>query len=238
MKIAVIEHRMRNSAMEDANALAQSSRQAADAGAHVVFLPMVLPVEDDLANQEYARLLSGVPGTRLLPRIPEGTRSMVFAPTADIPLLGERLGTVALVFGDACMDESVLRELADQAPAVLVMSPRSENELQAEAALELAIGLSESVAGVVIVVEAVGAEPGDPGHGGSAVIAVGEVLAEAMGDGGDVLLVDIPEPAPRPEVREPVPPVPTILAQRLANHEGRHLDMGYPADLTDGPGPR
>ena len=86
----------------------------------------------------------------------------------------------------------------------------------------------------MVVADSVGAEAGEPGHGGSSIILLGEVLAEAMGQDGDVLFADVPEPVPAPEPPDPVPAVPTILAQRVATHEGRRLDMGYPADLSEG----
>jgi hypothetical protein len=114
-----------------------------------------------------------------------------------------------------------------------VFLPRSENELQAEAILELALALSDSLAGLVIVVEPDGAEPGDPGHGGSAIIMFGKMVAEAM-SGDDILYADIELPVGPPEPREPLPQMPPILQQRLAHHQGHQLEVDYPADLSDG----
>ena len=238
MKIAVIEHRLQGDALADARVLAEESRSASEAGAEAVFLPVAIPIDESAAQEEYARLVSGLPGARLLPRIASGVTSQAFPVTDQIPVIGERLGKVALLHGDACINATVLKGLAVAKPSVLVMSPASENDLQAEAVLELAIGLSESVAPLVVVVDPVGAEAGEAGHGASAIVLLGEVLAEALSEEGDILYAEVPEPLPYPDPPEPVPEVPTILAQRLAHHEGRKLDLGYLADLSDGPGGR
>jgi len=112
----------------------------------------------------------------------------------------------------------------------------SESDLQAEAILEVALALSDSMAGLVLVADTDGAEPGDPGHGGSAIIRLGEMVAEA-GDGDEVLIAEVATPVAQPEPREALPEIPTLLAQRLATHRGKRLEVEYLADLTDGAGP-
>lgn len=232
MRIAVIEHRLQGEPLLDARVLAEEARRASDGGAEVVLFPHVLAVDEQAANEEFVRLTEGIPGTRLLPRIGTGVKAQVFPVTDQVPVLGERLGRIGLLYGDAVVNPEVLRRTADAAPALLVLTPGAESDLQAEAFLELAIGLSESAAGLVVVAEATGAEPGEPGHGGTAIVLLGEVLAEALGDDGDILFADVPEPPPVPETPQPIPELPTILEQRLANHEGRKPAVGYPADLT------
>lgn len=234
MKIAVIEHRLRGDLAEDTRALAESCREAAHRGAEVVFFPSVIPIDEAEAHAELARLVSDVRGTRLIPRVASGVRSQVFSATDEIPVIGSRLGKTALLHGDACFDADVLARVATGNPAVLIMTPMSENDLQAEAVFELALQLSESLSGLVIVAESVGAELGEAGHGGSAIIMLGEVLAQSTGEDGGVIVADVSEPVPLPEPPEPLPQVPTILAQRFATHQGRRLDMGYLADLSDG----
>ncbi len=238
MRIAVIEHRLRGDALADADALVEASKKAADGGAEVVVFPHALPIDEAEAHERLTRGMYGVPGTRLVPRIAANVRAQVFPVTDQVPVLGERLGPIALLHGDACINPSVLERTAAASPNVLIMTPCSESDLQAEAMLELALALSESAAGLVVIAETVGAEMGDAGHGGSAIVLLGEVLAESLGSDGDVLFADLPEPMPRPEPPEPLPEMPTILEQRLANHEGRKLDMGYLADLSDGGGAR
>lgn len=142
----------------------------------------------------------------------------------------EPLGRTVVVAGDAAIDPEQLRRMSLDPPDVLVLAPGSESELQAEAVIELAIGLSLSLAGLVIVADASGAEPGSPGHGSSAVVLLGEVLAEAVFD-EQLLVVDVPAPLSPPEPRAPLPVLPPILAQRLANHRGERVPVDYPADL-------
>lgn len=235
MRIAVIEHKLCSTAVEDAALLAAASVAANEGGAEIIFLPAVLASSDVAAQQAYATGVAGITATRLLPNVAAGTRGRVFSARA-IDGAGERLGQIALAYGDACFDEVALAEVRASRPDVLVMAPLSENELQAAAVLELAVGLSESVAPLVVVAEPVGAGFGEPGQGGSAIVLLGKVLAEAVGHDGDVLFAEVPEPLPRPEPPDPLPAVPTILAQRAATHEGRKLDMGYLADLSDGSG--
>ena len=103
---------------------------------------------------------------------------------------------------------------------VAVLCPHSENDMQAEAVLELALGLSSSLAGLIIVIDSAGAEPGEPGHGGSAIVQLGEVVAEAMGDGDQTLVFEVELPIVQPEPRELLPEIPTILSGRLAQHHG------------------
>jgi hypothetical protein len=55
-------------------------------------------------------------------------------------------------------------------------------------------------------------------------------LAEAD-DGAEVLTAGVNLPLPRPVAYGTALEVPTILQQRLANHQGRHLEVGYPADI-------
>ena len=231
MKIGVIQHRTRDRAAEDVTALVSATARAADSGAEFVVLPEVLRLFGEQNPDRWALVtgLDSIAGARLIPFVgPEVPAfSSVLTPPQDI----ESLGTIALLVGDACVDPEVHRALFEQLPNVAVLSPRSESELQAEAVLELAIGLSLSLAGLVIVAECAGAEPGEPGHGGSAIVLLGDVIAEAMGD-DDVLLADIPLPIPQPEPVEGLPPVPRILEQRLAHHRGEKVPVDYPADLS------
>ena len=139
------------------------------------------------------------------------------------------LGHVVVLRGDDAIDPVALGALASHPPAALVLMPGSESDLQAEGVLELALALSESLAGLVVVVEDDGADPGAPGHGGSAIVLLGEVLAEALG-GADVAVGDVPLPVPQPAPRNPLPEVPPILLQRLANHRGLRPRQDYPSD--------
>lgn len=232
MRIGVVQHRLRPTAAEDVRALTESVREAAAGGAEVVVIPCVPGIAGEAVRD-------GVMAESRTLELPCG----VFAPTCYAPGHGgvidssccaESVGPVVAMCGDTCFDESLWRDAASQGATVAVMSPQSESELQAEAALELALGLSDSLCGLVIVSECVGAEPGEPGHGGSAVIMLGKVLAEALGDDPDVLFADVELPLAAPEPRAPFPELPTILSQRVALHAGHKLEVAYPADLSDG----
>jgi len=72
VRIAVIEHPQQGDPMQDARVLAESSRRASEAGAEIVLMPPALPIDEADAHEEYARLVAGLAGTRLLPRIASG----------------------------------------------------------------------------------------------------------------------------------------------------------------------
>lgn len=232
MRIAVVQHTLRASAEEDAHALGLAARAAVEAGAELLVFPEVLSLHAHPARDVLRAELEPLSGTLsyLLPHVGPSSCSLRFA-AADLPGISERLGRIAMLHGDACMDADELAAAAEDRPAVLLMAPRSESDLQSEAVVELAIKLSDSVAGLVLVAEPDGAEPGEPGHGGSVVVLLGQVLAEAVG-GDDLLVFDVPEPVPQPTLRERLPAVPPILAQRVAHHAGRKLAVDYPADLS------
>ena len=229
MRIAVIQHVLRGSNEEDAVALGNAAADVCDMGAEVVIFPTV-PVLADVSD--------GDPVPRLFEAIGEARpENVVFlnpsaAPSglnvASLPLLG----STALLVGDATMDYQEILTASGKKPSVAILVPHSENELQAEAVTELAIGLSQSLAGLVVIAEAAGAEPGAPGHGGSAIIYLGDVVAEAMGEEDATLEFEVGSPVPQPEPRGLLPEIPTILSQRLASHEGRKPDTEYPADLN------
>jgi hypothetical protein len=231
MKIAVIQHRLRTGAAEDAAALIAAARRAADSGAEIVFFPDVpaRAVEENPAGDILSGGLAQIETAPFVPSVAPGLAgsSSLVAP----PRGAETLGKIALMVGDASLDREVHRSLMGSRPNVAVLCPRSESELQAEAVLELAIGLSRSLAGLVIVAECSGAQPGEAGHGGSALVLLGDVIAEAMSD-DDVIVADIVLPVPQPEPAEALPAVPPILEQRVAHHRGQKISVDYPADLS------
>jgi hypothetical protein len=142
------------------------------------------------------------------------------------------LGRTALLVGDACADAAQLEKVAAEKPDVTIVALGADNELQAEALAEFVLGLSDSLSGLVIVAECAGAEPGEPGHGGSVIVHLGKVVAEAMGECTETLDADIDLPIAQPEPREALPRVPSLLAARVAHHRGRKPEVEYPADLS------
>lgn len=232
VRIGVVQHRMRPTAAEDVRTLVVAVREAVVKGADMVVIPCVVSVAGDSVRDA------------VLAEVREsGITCGLFAPACFSPgqwgvvdslCCLEAVGPVAALCGDVCFDTEVWSGVAARGPSFAVLSPLSEGDLQAEAALEVALGLSDWLCGLVIVCECSGAEMGAPGHGGSAVMLLGDVVAEALGD-EDLLLVDVEVPVAQPEPRGPLPEVPPILAQRLAIHAGRRPEVSYLADLSDGP---
>ena len=202
MRVAVVQHRLRATPSEDMSALAAATGRAVAAGAEWVVLPTVLSIETS----------------------PEPFLAACAAPHV--------LGDILELHGDDCCDAEILASVRRTPPDVTILRPLSENDLQSESFLELAIALSDSLAGVVIVAECFGAEPGDPGHGGSAVVVLGEIVAEALAE-DDLIFAEVAVPIVPPEPREPLPPIPLLLRQRAAFHAGHKLEVpDYPADIS------
>jgi hypothetical protein len=233
VKIAVIQHRLRTTGIEDAEALLDACARAGEQGAEFVLVPDIPALREDgfqnAARSSFMVGLEKVPGRRLIPQAPP--RAMGIAATAPPPPGVMGLGRIGVFVGDSCIDPHELERIALETPSTTVFAPRNESDLQAEAMLELAVGLSDSLAALVMVAETAGAEPGDVGHGGSAIVFLGEVLAEAVGQDDDILIAEVETPIPAPEPRESMPAIPLILEQRLAQHQGRKVPVDYPADL-------
>jgi predicted amidohydrolase len=236
MRIAVVQHALRASAAEDAAALAEAARAAEAAGADVVVMPEVPSLRVDAeARDKLYDALEGLAGIRIIPAAGPGHDGIVFV--ADPVEGAEELGSIALLIGDAAFRGREWLGALAKSPKIGFMFPRSESDLQAEAAFEVALAFSDSLCGVIAIAECAGAEPGDVGHGGSAIIQLGNVVAEA-GDGDDLLVADIETPVAQPEPREPLPTVPPLLTQRLAVHAGQRPSVEYLADLSEGSGAR
>ncbi len=225
MRIAVVQHALRPAPAQDLESLVAATARAAVGAATWVVLPVVPALDQGPLHEElWCRLEGDVPGVQAHVASVDDARMGADSDERGAP------GLVVTLTGDDCYSPAWLEAAHAQAPGVLVLAPGAESELQVEATLELALTLSTSVASVVIVVETDGAEPGEPGHGGSAIIHLGEVLAEAL-PGDDVLYADLEAPVGPPEAPGTLPEVPPLLAQRVAAHHGRKLEVDYPADL-------
>lgn len=126
----------------------------------------------------------------------------------------------ARLAGNDCFD---LTRIAGLDARALVLAPEAMSPFEAEAVIEYAVALSESAAGLVVVIEPSTA-------GGSAIVLLGEVVAEAE-EGERVILADVSSPPPQPHPRAPMPELPPIIAQRVLRVGGAAPDPGYPADL-------
>ena len=94
--------------------------------------------------------------------------------------------------------------------------PPCQNELQAEAMLELRPGLSESAAGLFIIAECDGAEPVSRSRR-ERNVTLGDVVAEALEATNSI--ADLTLPLGGSESREPLPRIPTTLEQCTVNHQ-------------------
>lgn len=225
MKIAVVQHVPRPAPAQDLEALVAAAARAAADGARWVVLPGVSALDEGPLHEElWRRLEADVPGVGVVVAGAGEHRDVAADAGAGSP------GASALLVGDDCFMPAALREAHAALPGIAILAPGAESELQVEAILEFAIALSTSLASIVIVVETDGAEPGEPGHGGSAIIYLGEVVAQAVA-GDEILYADVETPAGPPEAPGALPAIPPLLAQRVAAHQGRKLEVDYPADL-------
>ncbi len=228
MRIAVIHHKLRDGPAADADAIVDAATRARAEGAEAVVCPSV-PSFAGLSEPLRADLLN-----RIQRCAEDGAFLISFAGPEDegTRVLDTPLGRTALVEGDACLREEVLRDLVSERLETAIWRPGAESALQAEAVLEFALDCAPMLAGVLIIAECSAAEGEDRVHGISAIIDAGELVAEAGGEEDELLFADIGVPLSAVEPDMPLPELPPILAQRLAVHEGRKLPVDYPADLS------
>ncbi len=227
MKIAVIHHRLRTDAAADADVLVGAVGEACSEGAHAVVCPR-LPTLAGLDPADRDELLGRIEGCA------GGAAVFIsFAEDAGEPLIVQTpLGATALLGGDACLREDVLRSLVAERIDTAIWRPGAESELQAEAIIEYALGCSPALAGLLLVAECSDGEPHQGSSGTSAIIQAGELLAESTASGDEILFAEVEVPLGAPEPHMPLPELPPILVQRLAVHEGRKPEVDYPADLS------
>ncbi len=224
MKIAVVQHTLRPTLADDAEVLLLAATMAHVQGATWVVIPDTSSVRSSSSPGELtAALARGVPDVRVL------VASCAGEPWCLTPDDPAAPGRTVVIAGDACFTPAVLADVRAVRPGVVVLAPASESELQAEAAVEFGMALSTTLAPLVIIAEPDGNELGEPGHDGSAIIHLGEVLAEGFCP-DELLTGDVEVPLVRLEHREELPPVPHVLAQRVAAHQGARLPVDYPAD--------
>jgi hypothetical protein len=227
VKIAVIHHNVRGDAGTDADALVEAARLACASGAEAVVCPRI-PSLAAMDTEGREALLARIEGCT------EGAALLVsFAHDDGGPrIVQSPLGRTALLGGDTCLRENVLRTLVAEGVDTAVWRPGAESELQAEAILEYALGCSPALAGLLLLAECSGGEDHDGCRGTSAIIHAGQLVAEATGSADELLIVDVEVPVAAPQPAMPLPELPPILAQRLAFHDGRKPPVSYLADLS------
>lgn len=210
----------------DLAALLSLSEQAEDEGADVIVYPCVpgLGYASGLMTAFAANVVERAPQVSIVAPCAARSREGTLVPVPT------RLGSTLVLAGDECIDATLFPEIEGLGLEALVWQMGTESPIQAEALLELALDASLSQAGLVLTACLYGEARGVSSCGGSAIVYLGEILAEA-GEGEDLLLADVPVPVALPERRgRRAVPAP-VLQQRLAAHHGRKLKPEYPATI-------
>lgn len=211
----------------DLAALLALSERASDEGAQVLVVPSVpgLFSNDQLAAA-FAR------------NVEERVRGLVVLPPAvthragdDIATRPTSLGRTIVLEGDACVDADRFAAIQAATPDTVVWLFNAEDELQAEAMLELALDASTTLAPLVIIAAATGEGRALSFAGTSAVVHLGEIVAEG-GRGEDLVLADVRVPSMLSEHARRLPEPAPVLVQRLAAHRHEKAPVDYPADLS------
>lgn len=227
MRIAVVQHRVRTHARMDLAALLEASETAADDGAQVIVYPRLpeMGTDSPMLDAFFRTVQERCPGLQWVrPRIRyHAGESMECRPTA--------LGTTIVLVDDDCIDPSLFEGIQGLGCQSLVWLFSAEDDLQAEAVIELALEASLTLAPLVLVVAATGEARGANAHGTSAIVYLGEILAEG-GAGDDVLIADVAIPGEWAARSRMLPELMPVLSQRLAAHHGRKVEVDYPADLS------
>ncbi len=228
MRIAVLHHRCRGDAAADVAALTEAARSACEQDAEVIVCPRP-PSLAGMPLDEREVLLAGIDGCA------EGAALLVsFAADDDSTgrIVETPLGTTALASGDACLRPETASRIKEARADSVVWRPGAESELQAEAILEYALECAPALAGLVVLAECSGTVVHPAHDGTSAIIHLGELVAESASADDEVLMVDVEVPLPAPEPDLALPEPPPMLVQRIAAHEGRKPPVDYPADLS------
>lgn len=227
MRIAVVQHRLHAHERTDLAAMLAMSERAADEGAKLIVYPAVPGLSSSamlipafLRNVE--ERAPGITAISPFVEVREGG-----APAVQRTGLGRTL----VLSGDECIDADVFPEVAALGCDALVWQFNAEDELQAEACLELALEASQSLAPLVVVAAVTGSARDVSLHGTSAVVLAGEILAEG-GAGEDLVVADVPAAVSLQRGGRRLPEPAPVLVQRLAAHRGTKAPTTYPADLS------
>lgn len=202
------------------------SERAAEEGVQVIAYPRVPGLANDrsLLNAFFRNVEERAPGlTWVRPGLRYKGEALTAHPTA--------LGRTVVLDGDDCIDPALFPAVQALECDALVWLFNAEDALQAEAALELALEASQTLAPLVLVATVTGNARGVRAHGIGAIVRLGEILAEG-GEGEELVVADVPTPSPVPERSRRLPELAPVLAQRLAAHRGAKVPVSYPADLS------
>lgn len=225
MRIAVVQHRMRAHERMDLAALLSLSEEAADQGVQAIVYPCVpgLAASVTLLPAFVENVLERAPGITMIAPCVAPRR---VGPPKPVPTT---LGSTLVLAGDECIDPATYPAIEAMGLDALVWQVDPESSLQAEAILELAMDASLSQAGLVLVASTAGRARGIESFGGSAIVHLGELLAEAGGD-EELLVAEVNVPVALPARRAPRAVPAPILQQRLAVHRGAPSRIDHPTE--------
>jgi predicted amidohydrolase len=225
LRIAVLQHKMRTHERMDLAALLALSEEAAEEHAQVLVYPCVpgIGTQQQLMQAFAMNVIERVPGAVVVAPCVGVTRE------GPVQAANTPLGSTVVLSGDDFLDPAVYDQIQQIGPDALVWQSASESDLQAEAILELALDTSLSLCGLVLVAATIGRARGVESFGVSAIVHLGEILAEG-GDDEAVLTADVVVPVTLPERRGPRPVLAPVLAQRLAVHRGAHAALDHVTD--------
>ncbi len=226
MRIAVVQHQIRTHERVDLAAMLALAERAVDQGADTIVFPCVpgLGGGGELMPAFIQNVCERAPQLSVIASCAGRLR---LTPLEALPT---RLGRTLVLAGDECIDPELFPVIAGANVEALVWQIDTESPLQAEAILELALDASLSLSGLVLVSCFDGEARGARSFGGSAIVHLGELLAEA-GQGEDLLLADVAAPVSLPIRRGPLAEPGPVLEQRLAVHRGAKITLGYPATI-------
>jgi predicted amidohydrolase len=225
VKVAVVQLRIRVHVRMDLAALLDATERAADEGAEVIVYPYVPWLTGQpLLDPFFASLEQRVPDIKWVrPGWRSSGDSIAARPTA--------LGSTVLLEGDDCIDPAHFPLLRELGCDTLVWLFDAEDDLQAEALLELALEASVTMAPLVVIASLTGDARGIRQYGASAIVHGGEILAEADAE-DEIVMADVPRDTPPLAHGHALPEPAPVLAQRLAAHRHTKVKVDYPADLS------
>jgi len=227
LRIAVVQHRIRTHERMDLAAMLAMSEHASDEGAQVIVYPHVPGIVpgSQLLDAFFRNVGERCPGMQLVrPRMRHRAgEEMACSPTA--------LGRTIVLADDDCIDPALFPLVQALGCETLVWMFVAEGDLQAEAILELALDASLTLAPLVIVASVTGHARDVDAHGLSAIVHLGELVAEG-GGGEDLLIADLAVPAAMTQHVRRLPEPTPVLLQRLAAHRGTTAPLDHPADLS------
>lgn len=213
MRVGVLQHRMRTHERMDLAAMLANAELAAEEGVQVLVFPMIagLAGRRDLLDAFFRNVEERAPGVSLVrPRLR-------YAGDGPIECHATPLGRATVLAGDDCIDPALFQGIQDAGCDALVWLFDPEDPAQAEAALELALDASLHLAPLVVIASPTGTARGVEAYGISAIVHLGEIAAEG-GTGDELLVADVPAPAPFAERPRRLPEPAPVLIARLAEH--------------------